>query len=101
MFAYLIIVFVSELVLFINRFKRLFSKRSGRWSAVKVKEKKSYTYHGKLQSKAITKCLEDPEPLRRKFEMDEKDPRRISAHLAPVVPADTKEIAVEQQSRYK
>jgi hypothetical protein len=84
-----------------SRLKRVWNKKSCRWSVYEVKEKKSYKYIDDLIESALICRIQDKIGMRRKRTLETDDPRRISQHLAPVEPLPTKELHAAQVSRFK
>ncbi|WAR13164.1 hypothetical protein MAR_027344 [Mya arenaria] len=83
------------------RLRRVFNKKSGRWSVYPVKEQKKYQYIRTMLKRALRLRLDDRVGMSQKRVLEEGDPRRISKNLAPLSPKATKEIVLEQKSRFK
>ncbi|XP_052820913.1 uncharacterized protein LOC128246652 [Mya arenaria] len=83
------------------RLRRVFNKKSGRWSVYPVKEQKKNQYIRTMLKRALRLRLDDRVGMSQKRVLKEGDPRRISKNLAPLSPKATKEIVLEQKSRFK
>ncbi|XP_062612063.1 uncharacterized protein LOC134273856, partial [Saccostrea cucullata] len=83
------------------RWQRSYNKKTSRWSVHPVKEEKKYSYVQDLIREIIRSRIEDDVGMNRPLELEEEDPRRIAAHLAPVPPPPTKEIVATQISRFE
>ena len=66
-----------------------------------VREKKMYFYIDALLQDAVTMRMSDNHGMYKTRPLEADDPRRISSHLAPISPKPTKEIHLEQKSRFK
>jgi hypothetical protein len=65
------------------------------------KEKKTFSYIPELLTSALLLRLSDKIGMSRKKDHEEKDPRRLSRHLAPEAPLPTEELIAQKQSRFK
>lgn len=74
-------------------------KKSSRWSVYPVKVKKDYNYIPELKTKALVLRMQDRIGMKKK-ELEPEDPRRLSAHLAPVEPKPTGQLVAEKVSRF-
>lgn len=83
------------------RWQRCYNKKSSRWSVHPVKVEKNYSYVQDLIRHIITSRIEDDIGMNRPMELEADDPRRISAHLAPVPPPSTRDIVATQISRFE
>lgn len=63
------------------------------------KENKNYTYVKDLAQRALLMRINDNEGM-KKAELEQQDPRRIEAHLAPCKPRATLELVKEKLSRF-
>ena len=81
--------------LFLCRYQRIFQKKSSRWSAFPVKAPKTYSYIPDLVKSIVVRRVEDNVGMSQPFELERDDPRRISAHLAPLPPPSTLQIVSE------
>ena len=77
----------------------MYSKRSGNFYTVPVKEPKKYSYIHELQAAVVQACLRDHGNLYRSRNISEDDPRHISRTLAPESPKPTAEIAAMHEMR--
>lgn len=75
-------------------------QKTSRWSVHPVKVEKNYSYVQDL-IRHITSRIEDDIGMNRPMELEADDPRRISAHLAPVPPPSTRDIVATQISRFE
>lgn len=85
----------------ICRWQRSYNKKTSRWSVHPVKVEKNYSYVQDLIRHIITSRIEDDIGMNRPMELEADDPRRISAHLAPVPPPSTRDIVATQISRFE
>ncbi|XP_052684568.1 uncharacterized protein LOC128190849 [Crassostrea angulata] len=83
------------------RWQRSYNKKTSRWSVHPVKVEKNYSYVQDLIRHIITSRIEDDIGMNRPMELEADDPRRISAHLAPVPPPSTRDIVASQISRFE
>ncbi|XP_052097349.1 uncharacterized protein LOC127732344 [Mytilus californianus] len=83
------------------RWQRSYNKKTSRWSVHPVKEEKNYDYIQDLIRQVLCTRIEDGIGMNRRLELEEDDPRRISAHLAPVPPPPTRDIVATQISRFE
>ncbi|CAG2242765.1 unnamed protein product [Mytilus edulis] len=83
------------------RWQRSYNKKTSRWSVHPVKEGKNYDYIQDLIRQILCTRIEDGIGMNRPLELEEDDPRRISAHLAPVPPPPTRDIVATQISRFE
>jgi len=84
----------------INRYRRIFNKRSKVWCPVPVKVTKQYAYIKSLQQEVIDARLNDDQRFRRKVTISASDPRRIKRHSAPVDPKPVAQLVAEHTSRF-
>ena len=87
-------------IFIIDRLKRTWNKKSGRWAVVPVKEKKNYNHIDEILMDALTARIEDKGTFLKAKDLPENDPRRISKWLAPQSPQPTADIAKKQFSRF-
>ena len=93
--------FVQLLIntIFTFRLKRVWNKKSGRWSVYQQREPKSYQYIDNIIELALCLRLEDTVGMGKHI-MEQDDPRQLGKHLAPVEPQSTREIFETQLSRF-
>lgn len=82
------------------RFQRSYNKKSGRWAVHPLKEKKAFSYISSLQQKILESRVADEVGMNQPVILEVDDPRRISAHLAPIPPPSTAQLVLEQKSRF-
>ncbi|CAC5382844.1 unnamed protein product [Mytilus coruscus] len=82
------------------RWQRSYKKTSS-WSFHPVKEDKKYSYIQDLIRQIVISRIQDDIGMSRRLELEADDPRRISAHLAPVQPPSTRDIVANQISRFE
>lgn len=90
---------VNDVVIFFS-YNRCYNKKSCRWSAFPLKEKKSYAHIKTLSKDAILMRLLERKGMHKPRPLEEDDPRRIAPHLAPVPPPPTQEIVQGLKSRF-
>lgn len=83
------------------RYQRVFQKKSSRWSVTPCKIHKEYKYIPQVVQRILQKRLDDDIGMNRIVALEVDDPRRVSAHLAPIPPPPTRQIVNEQKSRFK
>nr|XP_022344857.1 uncharacterized protein LOC111137607 isoform X2 [Crassostrea virginica] len=84
-----------------GRYQRVFQKKSCRWSVTPCKIPKEYQYIPQLMQRILVKRLNDNIGMNQILALEVDDPRRLSAHLAPIPPPPTCQIVNEQKSRFK
>lgn len=84
-----------------SRYQRVFQKKSCRWSVTPCKIPKEYQYIPQLMQRILVKRLNDNIGMNQILALEVDDPRRLSAHLAPIPPPPTCQIVNEQKSRFK
>eukprot|EP00795_Rhopilema_esculentum_P010162 gene10162-18830_t len=62
-------------------FKRKYSKRTKRWHAQPVKDVKEYKYIPYLIARMLKRRIKDLEPMTRKFNTLEQDPKELHATI--------------------
>ncbi|XP_069107077.1 uncharacterized protein [Argopecten irradians] len=82
-----------------TRYRRMFNKKSGRWTVVTDKEAKNYDHIKQLLNRVAVARLNDREGMSGKQELSATDPRRISRTIAPVTPPPTSQLVEEKKSR--
>ncbi|XP_070541559.1 uncharacterized protein [Ptychodera flava] len=83
------------------RHARKYSKRSNRWTAVPVKEKKTYSYLPVITALILHKRRIDQKGIKQPTVLSQEDPRRIVPYIAPIPPVQTHLIVSEQISRFQ
>lgn len=61
---------------------------------------KTYEYIPDLMKAIVVKRIDDEVGMNEKVVLEVDDPRRLSAHLAPIPPPPTLQIVSEQVSRF-
>ncbi|XP_070540791.1 uncharacterized protein [Ptychodera flava] len=84
-----------------QRYARKYSKRSNRWTAVPVKEKKTYSYLPVITALILHKRRIDQKGIKQPTVLSQEDPRRIAPYIAPIPPVQTHLIVSEQISRFQ
>ncbi|XP_070565952.1 uncharacterized protein [Ptychodera flava] len=80
-------------------YKRIYNKKSGRWIASPLKVEKTYPHIRELKKGVIQMRLADEVGMYRPMVLEDSDPRRISANLAPVIPPPVSTLVQEQIAR--
>lgn len=79
-------------------YKRIYSKKSQRYSAVTVKTSKDYSYIPELQRRILGKRLSSDMGLPKRRSLQADDPRAVGP-LSGIVPPPTAELVEEQLHR--
>ena len=79
---------------------RKYSKRSKNFTAVKVKESKSYPHVALLLAKIMRAQKFDTKSINRPYNRPVNDPKVISRNIGMVKPLDTAEIQAQKVSRF-
>ncbi|XP_033754344.1 uncharacterized protein LOC117337464 [Pecten maximus] len=79
---------------------RKYSKRNKNWSAVPVKERKTYQHIPDLLRKVLFALEHHVGPIPSRFPLEKGDPRLIKRTLAEISPLPTKELVLKKKSRF-
>lgn len=89
-----------QYILFSLRLKRSFNKTSSRWSVQPVREQKTYPHLPGIVCAIIQMRLNDNIGMNNNLVFEADDPRRIARNITSVPPPPTKQIALQQKSRF-
>lgn len=87
--------------LFLFRYHRTYSKKTGRWTVVQRKTQKTYSHVSEIMRKILQNRLESVGGMHQTAELSERDPRRISRTIAPKSPPPTTELVAKKKSRFE
>lgn len=76
-----------------TRYLRTYSKKTGRWTVVQRKTKKTYSHVSEMMRKILQNRLESVGAMHQTAELSERDPRHISRTIAPKSPPTTELVA--------
>ncbi|XP_073248846.1 uncharacterized protein [Porites lutea] len=80
---------------------RKYNQRTKSWNVKIVKQAKDYDYIWMLLAKVFRLRVEDNENMQRAVPMEADDPRRIAPTIAVVPPPPSRELFIQQSSRFK
>ncbi len=80
--------------------ERKFSKRTQRWTAVKVLEPKTYNYIPELISKVFEKKESSGAHVSQQIGVSSEDPVRIAPNISAVPPPSVQSLVKSHKSRF-
>lgn len=99
-YAFIVLSIFQFFCVYFSRYRRVFQKKSSRWSVTPCKTLKEYAYIPQVIEKIVMKRLADEIGMNQRMIPEIDDTRRVSAHLAPVPPPPTQQIVESQRSRF-
>jgi hypothetical protein len=87
-------------VLLSFRYKKVYNKRTKRWTVLAQKVPKTYAYIPALQASIIGACMADNKPIARKRGLEEDDPRNIAPTIAAEPAPPTEVLVLQHKSRF-
>ena len=84
-----------------GQFKKIYSKRSGKWRVEAVKEPKQYEYFALLQADILRRQAEDTEPVTRHIEVSPTNPIHLAPSITMKRPPPTEELVKAELSRFQ